>query len=144
MRKRRLSKVSINTKLIIDVALASLIVQKAPGLIDSIIAIPESLKAVAGAGAGYLVGSFMKKPDLANASIALGVVDFISPMVDGVLGTTSQTGTIPIVGSGASGGMMPPVINPDVEPGLSDYVRLNAYVSNPSNRQTYDDYYNSY
>lgn len=60
MRKRRLSKVSINTKLIIDVALASLIVQKAPGLIDSIVAIPESLKAVAGAGAGYLVGSFMK------------------------------------------------------------------------------------
>lgn len=144
MRKRRLSKVGINTKLIIDVAAASLIVQKAPGLIDMVVALPESIKAVAGVGAAYLVGSFMKRPDLANAGIALGVIDFVSPMIDSVIGTSSPSpivrtpGTIPV-------GALPGVTGQAGEPGsLADYIRLQSYVYNPANRMNYDAYAGSY
>ena len=71
MKRRRFTKVGFNTKLIIDVVAASLIVQQAPHFIQSIIPMDETIGTVAGVGAGYLVGSMLKRPDLANASIAL-------------------------------------------------------------------------
>ena len=149
MRKRRLSKVGINTKLIIDVAAASLIVQKAPGLIDMVVALPESIKAVAGVGAAYLVGSFMKRPDLANAGIALGVIDFVSPMIDSVIGGTQTSQLIPsstgsgtvaiLPGSAGSAGSA--IVDPSR---IGDYIRLQNYVYNPANRMNYDAYAGSY
>lgn len=135
--KRRFSKVGFNTKLIIDVMLASLIVQKAPGLLGQVIPLDDSLKTVAGVGVGYLAGSMLKKPDLANASIALGVIDFISPMVDGLLGTGS-----PVVPVPSSSVMVPAVQSADAV-GLADVFRLRDYV--PSNVPQYNSAYkNSY
>ena len=142
--RRRTKKVNFDFKVITDVIFASLLVQKAPGLIDMIVPIPDSIKAVAGIGAGYLVGTMLKKPMLANASIALGAVDFISPFIDNLIGGGSteintsmikapNPGISPVeIGSGA----------PDLD--LADYIRLNGYVSNPSKRQSFDQYSNSY
>lgn len=147
MRKRRLSKVSFNKNLIIDVIGASLIVQKAPLLIDMILPLDPTIRAVAGVGAGYLAGSLLKRPDLANASIALGVVDFVSPFVDDLLGGGGGSPVIP------SSSVLQPVKEPsmtgapiaqDGAPGLASYFRLNDYVVNPSGRLTYDSYKNSY
>lgn len=136
-RKRRLSKVGFNSKLIIDVIGASLIVQKAPLLIDMVFPLDASIRAIAGVGVGYLTGSMLKRPDLANASIALGVVDFVSPFVDDLLGGGSPKVVAP------AGGTMPvqAVKSANV---LEQYITLNDYISNPGQRQNYLDYQNSY
>jgi len=140
---KRFKKAGFNSKLIIDVMLASLIVQKAPALVDSIFPVDDSIKSVVGVGAGYLVGSLVKRPDLANASIALGVVDIVSPMIDGLF----SGGVTPL-----PGGTAPAVITPGVNPvkaidangRLSNYVTLNDYTNNPSSRLSYNYYSTQY
>ena len=140
---KRFKKAGFNSKLIIDVMLASLIVQKAPALVDSIFPVDDSIKSVVGVGAGYLVGSLVKRPDLANASIALGVVDLVSPMIDGLFGG----GVTPL-----PGGTMPAAITPGVNPvkaidasgRLSNYVTLNDYTNNPGSRLSYNYYSTQY
>jgi hypothetical protein len=136
MARKRFTKVGFNTKLIVDVVAASLIVQKAPGLINMIFPLDPSIATVAGVGAGYLVGSVMKRPDLANASIALGAVDFIAPLLDGILGSdSSSTKNLP--------GGTQAITN--VKAGrMEDYISLNDYVADPSKRLGYLDYMNSY
>jgi len=142
MRKRRMSKVSFNSKLIVDVVGASLLVQQAPKLINMIFPVPESVQAVVGVGAGYLVGSMLKRPDLANASIALGVIGIVSPLVEDLIGgTSSNYKGVP---------MSPPQIK--VPLGISvpknatidDYFSLNDYIANPSDRQNYLEYRDQY
>lgn len=154
--RKRTSKFGFNTHLMLDIIGASLIVQKAPALIDSIIQLPEQIKAFAGAGAGYLLGTFLKRSDLANASIALGVVDFVSPMVDQVIGSTglmppSSSVMIPVTTGNGNAGVITAggagvMISPDgTKPGLSDYMSLNDYIKNPStSAQDYSAYSNSY
>jgi len=137
-RKRRLSKVGFNSKLIIDVIGASLIVQKAPLLIDMVFPLDASIRALAGVGVGYLTGSMLKRPDLANASIALGVVDFVSPFVDDLLGGSGTKVVTP-----PAGGTMPVQAIKSVNT-LEKYITLNDYISNPGQRQNYFDYQNSY
>lgn len=142
MRKRKFSKVSFNKNLIIDVIGASLIVQKAPLLIDMIMPLDPTIKAVAGVGVGYLAGSMLKRPDLANASIALGVVDFVSPFVDSLLGGGTPIVTAPsssVLQPVKTGGALP-------APGeaLGDYFNLNDYITNPSNRLGYNSYVDNY
>lgn len=142
MRKRKFSKVSFNKNLIIDVIGASLIVQKAPLLIDMIMPLDPTIKAVAGVGVGYLAGSMLKRPDLANASIALGVVDFVSPFVDSLLGGGAPIVTAPsssVLQPVKTGGALP-------APGeaLGDYFNLNDYITNPSNRLSYNSYVDNY
>ena len=142
MRKRKFSKVSFNKNLIIDVIGASLIVQKAPLLIDMIMPLDPTIKAAAGVGVGYFAGSMLKRPDLANASIALGVVDFVSPFVDSLLGGGSPVTTVPsssVLQPVKTGGALP------VESErLSDYFHLNDYITNPSNRLSYNSYVDNY
>lgn len=138
MRKKRLSKIGFNTKLMLDVVAASLIVQKAPALLDEIIAIPESLKSFAGIGLGYLTGSLLNRPDLANASIALGAVELVSPMIDDLLGSATQVlppvGGTKVVQSSAVA---------KIKPSVADYLTLNDYVT-LSESQSNEMYRNSY
>lgn len=142
MRKRRLNKVGFNSKLIVDVMLASVIVQKAPDLVNMIFPIDQSLRTVAGVGVGYLAGSMLKKPDLANAAIALGAVDFVTPFLDSLIGG----GSAPIMP--ASSSVMVPVKEgaPMVTEtaGLENYFSLNGYINNPGTRQNYSDYAQNY
>jgi len=125
--RKRFNKVSFNKNLILDVIGASLIVQIAPGLIDKVVTLDPSIKALAGVGAGYLVGSMIKRPDLANASIGLGVVGFVSPMVSGLFGDG-----VSMLPAGSSN--MVPVIPGDDTAGavrVEDFLSLNDYVSQP-------------
>ena len=142
MRRRRMTKVSFNSKLIVDVVGASLIVQQFPKLLSSVIPLDPMLQAVAGVGGGYVAGMVLKRPDLANASIALGVVDFVAPLVDSLLGGGSSlppVGGAPLVKAGivssADRKKMPMAVN--------DYLNLNDYI-NLSASQVNETYRNSY
>lgn len=143
MRKRTGSrKMSFNSKLIVDVIGASLIVQHLPRIVSGIIRLDPMLQTVAGVGGGYLAGTFLKRPDMANASIALGALDFISPLVNDLLGTGSS---IPPQGGTVS---MLPVKTGIVKPEkavttIDDFLTLNDYVSGWSD-QSKSVYRNSY
>ena len=90
MRYIRSKKGGFDSKLIFNVMIASLLVQKAPLLIDMIIPLDPSVRTLAGVGAGFAVSKLMKMPEVGNASIALGAIDFVAPFVDQLLGTTSN------------------------------------------------------
>src|SRR5690554_7376578 len=125
-RKRRMKKVAFNQKLVVDVVLASLLVQKAPELLNKFVFSSNPLTGMtataAGIGAGYLAGSLMGKSDLANASIALGAVEFISPLIDEITG-----------GVGLIAPPVRPAVNTSVVPTrVADFLTLNDYVSDPS------------
>jgi hypothetical protein len=138
--KRRFSKVGFNKTVIIDTIGAALIVQQAPKLVDMLIPLDPSIRALAGVGVGYAAGSLLKRPGLANASIGLGVVDFISPMVDDLFGGGTPTQVKP-----PSSSVMVPVKGGAVSnPALESYFSLNDYLNNPGDRLNYSDYSNSY
>jgi len=140
MRRRRMSTVKFNQRLMIDVIMASVIVQKAPAIIEKIMPINPTLSSVAGMGAGWVAGMLAKRPDLSNASIALGVVDFLNPIIDGFIGGTpmlpGQTKGLPV-------GMkkIPPVKKQRV---FEDYITLNDYIDDPSTAMDNSVYLNSY
>lgn len=149
-RRKSTRKVAFNTKLIMDVIGASLIVQKAPALLNAIVPIDPSLRAVAGVGIGYFAGKMFNRSDLANASIALGAVDFVSPFIDDLLGTFEMQqltpGTSPSGGANvqvAPGKSLPPA---KVPPGVNDFVdiSLNDYVRSPGRASSYYKYAGSY
>ena len=132
MRRRKLNKVAFNGKLIIDVVAASLIVQKAPVFVSKYIALENTVQAVVGIGAGYLTGMLLKHPDLSNASIALGAVDLVSPMVDNLIGSTTVTPVLPQTTVQTLPGA-----------GLSGYQRLADYIPVPKT-MNFESYKNSY
>lgn len=139
-RRVRMSKVKFDSKAIIDVIGASLIVQQAPKLIDQVIQLDPMLRTVAGVGVGYLTGSMLKRPGIANASIALGAVEFVAPFVENLFGGSPQlapTKPTPMIAPPVNGGAA------DIE-SLGRYFSLNDYVSNPSTRMSYDAYRNNY
>lgn len=145
MRKRRFSKVGFDSKMIIDVIGASLIVQKAPALIDMVFPLDNSIRTIAGVGVGYLAGSMLKRPALANASIALGAVEFVTPFVDSLLGGGGAPLNLP-----GTQAVMPATKNMpmvEIQPGaerLEKYFNLNDYTSNPGNRLPYTTYRTDY
>lgn len=150
MRRRRMAAVRVNTKLIVDVAIASLIVQKAPRLINMVVPLDPMINRVAGVGAGWLTGMLAKRPDISNASLALGVLEFMTPFIDQLIGGIGQTEYLPEptdpVSSSASD-----VGTYQVSPGVrrkvqrvNDFLNLNDYISNPSVVQPYNVYKDSY
>lgn len=140
MRKVRMTKVGFNTQLIIDVIGAKLIVEQLPRLLAGIIPLDPMLQTVAGVGGGYLAGSMLKRPNLANASIAIGALEFITPMIDNMLGTgvPPQGGTVAMLPA-KSGVYTPAVKSAKVD----DFLRLENYVSGWSD-QSNAEFRNSY
>jgi hypothetical protein len=141
MARRRFKRAGFNQKLIMDVGLAGIAVRVIPILLNKFVPLDPTIYTVAGAGGGWLVGSMLKKPDLANASIALGLVEFAAPMIENLIGGIgTPAGLIPV-----SGGVkpMPPM---KVAPtyALDDYLRLNDYIENPGVRQGVQEYRSSY
>lgn len=140
---RRMKKVRFNQKLVTDVVISSLIVQKVPDLLLNWLPFSEQVKPAVGGAAGYFVGMMFGRPDLANASIGLAVTDFVSPFIDdlmGGIGIVPQTpGMIP--------GQVPPSSAPvGIAPSVSveDYINLNDYTNTPDYRQNYYNYQDSY
>jgi len=142
MARRRFSKAGFNQKLIMDVGLAGLAVRVIPILLNKFVPLDPTIYTVAGAGGGYLVGSMLKKPDLANASIALGLVEFVAPMIENLVdGITSNALVLP------AGNVkpMPPMRLPSgrynaktEKIALDDAIRLNdgSYISYPVARSS--------
>lgn len=132
MARRRFRKAGFNQKLIMDVGLAGVAVRVIPILLNKFVPLDPTIYTVAGAGGGYLVGSMLKKPDLANASIALGLVEFVAPMIENLVGGIGTPVNTPVKLPGRPTGM---VTLPQKKVSVDDYqygISLNDYVSNPS------------
>jgi hypothetical protein len=142
--KRRFQKAGFNTKLIMDVGLAGIATRILPMVVNKFLPLDPTLYAVVGAGGTYVVGSIMKKPDLANAGIALGLVEFVTPMIEDLIG--GMVGTSPAATISPSGLPMPIRIKPPSteSTNLSDYLNLNDYIATPGMRQGVDEYRSSY
>jgi len=139
--RRRTRKFAVDTKLIVDVISASLIVQKAPALINQFLPLDPAIAKIAGVGAGWLTGNLLKRPNISNSSLALGVVDLLTPMFDNLLGGGGGAALIPVAPGNVqtdSKFIKAPMAN------VSDYLHLNDYVRNPSRRESYEAYKDSY
>jgi hypothetical protein len=125
-RKRRLQTVAINQGLIIDTAIAALIVQLAPSIANQYFfssnPVTGQASTLVGVGAAYLYGMLMKNPNVANIGIALGAVDFVKPFIQELL---------PASGVGDYGL-------------LKDYGNLQEYTNDPSKRLSLVQYQDSY
>lgn len=128
-RSRKTSK--FNSKLAIDVAIAALGVDLLPAFLQKVVPIDPSLYTVVGVGGTYLVGSMLKKPDVSNAAVGLGVVKLAEPfLLDMVGGISPGVTSAPIVGPGANVKQIPAAVQPVKT--VDDYLHLNDYVSVPS------------
>lgn len=140
-RKRKLTAVKLNTKLMVDIVGASLIVQQVPALLQKWFGLDSTVSKIGAVGVGYVVGSMFDRPDLSNASIALFATDMILPVIGGILPNDLQVpamlpaGKIPMP--------MPPAKQvPAVS--LDDYFRLNDYISTPGTSAPFQMYRDSY
>lgn len=127
--------VKLDKNTIVDVAIAEAVVRLGPDLINSFLPIPETAQPFLGVGAGFLLGSLLKKPLIANAAIAIGVVNFMeAPLADMIAGVTG--GTSGEITTGTKVNAATPV---------SDFIRLSGYTNSPSVVQpwsAYDKFYN--
>jgi len=142
MRIRRKLTTKLNTKLMVDIIGASLIVQQVPALLQQWFKLDETISKVGAVGVGYVVGSMINRPDLANASIALFATDMIMPAIGGILPSTPQTNLLP---SGAPVAVRVPVNRtPTPSVTIDDYFSLNDYVANPGQSAPFSMYRESY
>lgn len=141
-RGRGVSK-GFDTKLIMDVGLAGIATRLIPSLVNKFFPIDPSIYTFVGAGGGYLAGHFLKKPVLANAAIALGIVELVTPMIDNLIG--GVTGSSPMLPTGKVNLLPSKIVNKQAVPPttVSDYFNLNDYIGNPS-VQSFDAYKDSY
>lgn len=138
--RRRTRKTKINTKLMMDVAGASLIVKYVPVLLDMFTPLDPMIKKAAAVGVGFASGSFLKRPDLSNSAIAMGIVDMVDPFIEGLL-----SGVKPLVPE-QHGMMLPPGANiePNAILSVEDYMSLNDYIAAPGRDMSINVYRDSY
>lgn len=141
MARRRFKRAGFNTKLIMDVGLAGIATRILPRVVNKFLPLDPTLYAVVGAGGTYVVGSMLKKPDLANAGIALGLVEFVAPMIENLVGGIGST---PMIPASQTGMVRTTTRTPSPVVSLDDYLRLNDYVSTPEMKQSLDQYRSSY
>ena len=137
-RGRGVSK-GFDTKLIMDIGLAGIGTRLIPNLVNKFFPIDPTLYSVVGAGGTYLAGYFMKKPVLANAGIALGIVELIAPMIDDLIGGVTGSPMLPT----GKVNLLPSSKVPVKKTTVNDYFNLNDYIGNPS-VQSFDAYKDSY
>lgn len=124
-------KTKLNKGLIVDTLIASIISDYAPAIINKFLFSNNPLSGmslqIASAGAGYVAGALMKKPNVASISIALAGSNLVGGMVGQVV--------TPLLGSGSvkSGTAKATVV--------SDYFALNDFVSAPRKSMAYASYY---
>lgn len=137
--KRRSLRTKVNTKLITDVGLAGVGVRVLPMVLAKFVPLDsQMIYTVAGAGATYALGSALKKPDMANSAIALGLVEIIAPMIEDMM--SGFVGGAPVAQL-PSGLPMPP--KKEAEIALNGYGRLNDYIPLPE-KSNYWDYKGAY
>lgn len=142
MRLRR-SKVRFNQKLVIDSIGAGIVVNLAPDLLNRFLFSANPISGMTGTAAGvavnYLLAQFMNRPDMANVGIGVGLVQFVKPIIDQMLGTGSPVTMLPA--ASVSPGAMAPVQAVTADYGLAGYGRLNEYVGSPRVMTDYSDSY---
>ena len=129
-RKRRSTRVAFNSKLVMDVGIAGILNKILPQVLTKFVPLDPTLYEVAGAGGTYLLGTFLKKPDMANAGIALGLVSLVAPLIEDLVG--GITGTSPVVaplGQIKPGTQIKQIAS---VPAMADYLNLNDYIPVPS------------
>lgn len=87
-RRRRFSKVGINTGLMIDTAIAKALVTWGPGLLNKFLGLGLSaeMRSLAGVALAYGYGIIFKNNNVANIGIVEGAFDFIAPTIEGLIG----------------------------------------------------------
>jgi len=139
-RKRKLTAVKLNTKLMVDIVGASLIVQQVPALLQQWFNLDTTVSKIGAVGVGYVVGSMFGRPDLSNASIALFATDMILPVIGGILPTGAPVAPVLPAGSKPV-----PIIKQAMPPvALDDYFRLNDYIATPGTSAPFAMYRDSY
>lgn len=144
-RRRRTGAIGFDQKVVQDVGMAALAVRIIPMVLNNFFPLDPTLYTVAGAGGGYVAGNMMKNKTLANASIAIGLVEFVAPVIENLIGGFTSAPMEPLVGSPQKGVLIKgaPRFVEKKPTRVSDYINLNDYVPAPSNRH-YQDYSDSY
>lgn len=146
-RRRRSGAVGFDQKVVQDVGMAALAVRIIPMVVSNFFPLDQNLYTAMGAGGGYMAGNMMKNKTLANASIAIGLVEFIAPVIENLIGGFTSAPMEPLVGAPVKGIFTkgaPRFIGKKVYPKVSDYMNLNDYTDNPGDRQGVDVYSDSY
>lgn len=134
--------VKFNAKQIIEVVMASVVVQQAPDLINKFLFKTNPLTGLtlkaAGVGAAILAGKVFKKESMGNYAVALVAADLANELVTGAI--QGDTGLIPGI-EGAP--KIEPAINIKMPAHniISDYGILNDYLLAPMVNRNYADYY---
>jgi hypothetical protein len=147
MRRRRSGKVAFDQKVIQDVGMAALAVRILPMVISNFFPLDQTLYTAVGAGTGYITGTWLKNKTMANASIALGLVEFVAPVIENLVGGFGGGSMLPQIEP--SMGVMtnkrpyirPPTKFPQIA--VNDYLNLNDYTSDisPQSVKVYQDSY---
>lgn len=124
-------KTKLNKSLIIDALIAAVITDLAPGLINKYLFASKPLTGtalnIASAGAAYVAGGLMKKPNVANIGIALAGSNLVSSTIQGFVGGSNNA----LVTKSEQ-------VRQDA---LAEYVRLNDYVDYPVPASDYEKFY---
>ena len=150
MTRRKFKTAKLDTKLMVDVAGASLIVQQVPALLQQWFKLDETISQVGAVGIAYLAGSFFNRPNISNAAIALFVMDMAMPLLSGIL----PGGIVPVqqLPVGVPGAVPTPAIKKPVHvfkkypeyQAVDDFFSLNDYTNDPSSNQNHAMYRDSY
>lgn len=129
-------KTKLSKSLMIDTLIAAVISDYAPGLINKFLFSSNPLSGytlqAAGAGAVYVAGALMKKPNVASVGVALAGANLVSGMLGGVLSPMVATPTKNVLTTQK---------NADVLNSMADYISLNDYVSFPKKAAGYSKFY---
>jgi hypothetical protein len=130
-RRRRVHsprKIGFDTDIMINVGIASLLVQKAPEILNKFLFADNPLTgqtaSLVGVGAAYLYGMMTDNNLVANAGIALGILGLADPLIKQVLG---DAGLIP-----------------SSYYSINDYGRIEEYTATPYLTQQRSQYKDSY
>ena len=126
-RKKR-SGVKFETGTVVDVGIAGIATRLIPQIVNKFLPLDPTLYAVAGAGGTYLLGSMLKKPIMATAGIALGLVELFSPFVEDLVGNIGG-GTPTAVTKQLPG---TEIIKALPQTTMSDYLDLSEYTNSPA------------
>jgi hypothetical protein len=136
--------VKINTKLLTDAVISGLVVKQLPKLVKQFVTLPAGNvgDVLVGSGAAYLVGMFMKKPNIATVGIAFALDSIVNDLVTGIFPETPETVAV-VTPTKVPAGMLHS--SKDVA-SLSEYMRLSEYIS-PDQMQIksfdqYEKFYN--
>lgn len=145
MRRSR-KKLAFNQKLVIDTIGAGIMVGLAPTLLNRFLFSSNPISGMtataAGVAANWFLAQMLGRPDMANAGIGFGLVKFVEPVANDLLGLGKPIESLPVVAPTKPAIAGAPQQEVQMY-ALDEYGRLNEYISQPRqmNYQAYTDSY---